>query len=32
MSTKLAGRTVRVLIGPDPKNLVTRDMPEVREG
>lgn len=30
MSTHLIGRTVRVLIGPEPKNLVTRDMPEVR--
>ncbi|WP_224249029.1 MOSC domain-containing protein [Hyalangium gracile] len=30
MGTQLTGRTVRVLIGPEPKNLVTRDMPEVK--
>lgn len=30
MSTPLTGRTVRVLIGPEPKNHVTRDMPEVK--
>jgi hypothetical protein len=30
MSTPLTGRTVRVLLGPEPKNHVTRDMPEVR--
>jgi hypothetical protein len=30
MSTHLTGRTVRVLIAPEPKNLLTRDMPEVK--
>lgn len=30
MSTHLTGRTVRVLIGPEKKNLVTRDVPEVK--
>jgi hypothetical protein len=30
MSTNLTGRTVRVLIGTEPKNHVTRDMPEVK--
>lgn len=30
MSTQLTGRTVRILIGPEPKNHVTRDMPEVK--
>jgi MOSC domain-containing protein YiiM len=30
MTPQLTGRTVRVLIGPEPKNLVTRDMPEVK--
>ncbi|WP_309242969.1 MOSC domain-containing protein [Hyalangium versicolor] len=30
MSTPLMGRTLRVLIGPEPKNLVTRDVPEVK--
>jgi hypothetical protein len=30
MSTHLTGRTVRVLIGPEPKHVVTRDMPEVK--
>jgi len=32
MATHLTGRTVRVLIGPEPKNHVTRDMPEVKVG
>jgi hypothetical protein len=30
VSTHLTGRTLRVLIGPEPKNLVTRDVPEVK--
>jgi hypothetical protein len=30
MSTQLTGRTVRVLIGPEPKHVLTRDMPEVK--
>jgi hypothetical protein len=30
MSTQLTGRTVRVLIGPEKKSLVTRDVPEVK--
>ena len=30
MSTQLTGRTVRILIGPEPKNPVTRDMSEVK--
>jgi hypothetical protein len=30
MSTQLTARTVRVLIGPEKKSHVTRDMPEVR--
>ncbi|MDY7231927.1 MOSC domain-containing protein [Hyalangium sp. s54d21] len=30
MGTHLTGRSVRVLIGPEPKNLITRDMPEVK--
>lgn len=30
MSPPLIGRAVRVLIGPEPKNHVTRDMPEVK--
>lgn len=32
MATKLTARTVRVLIGAEPKNHVTRDMPEVKVG
>ena len=30
MSMQLTGRTVRVLIGAEPKDLVTRDTPELR--
>jgi hypothetical protein len=32
MAKPLTGRTVRVLIGAEPKNHVTRDMPEVKVG
>jgi hypothetical protein len=32
MATPLTGRTVRVLIGAEPKNHITRDMPEVKVG